>query len=76
VRYWRACALTGRRIAAHIATLAAAYAETGDFPHALAAAEEALNEAQSLADSDSIKLSENILVSVRENIPYRQEPEQ
>jgi tetratricopeptide (TPR) repeat protein len=72
----RACALTGRRIPAHIATLAAAYAETGDFPRALAAAEEALNEAQSLADSDSIKLSENILASLRANLPYRQEPEQ
>jgi hypothetical protein len=72
----RACALTGRRIPALIATLAAAYAEAGDFPRAVAAAEEALNEARSLGDSDGIKLSQNILASVRANVPYRQEPEQ
>jgi tetratricopeptide (TPR) repeat protein len=72
----RACALSSRRIPALVATLAAAYAETGDFPRALAAAEEALNEAQSMGDSDSIKLSQNILASVRANFPYRQDPEQ
>jgi hypothetical protein len=38
--------------------------------------EEAIKEARSLGDTDSIKLSENILASVRENIPYRNEPEQ
>ena len=56
-------------------TLAAAYAEAGDFPRAIAAAEEALNRARSSGDNDAAKLSENILVSLRENAPYRQEPE-
>ena len=57
----RACALTDRRVPALLATLAAAYAETGDFSRAVAAGEEALSEARSLGDADGIKLSENIL---------------
>ena len=72
----RACVLTERRIPALLATLAAAYAEAGDFPRAVAIGEEALSEARSLGDTDGIKLSENILASVRANVPYRHEPEQ
>ena len=56
-------------------TLAAAYAEAGDFPSAIGAAEEALNRARSSGDSDAIKLSEKILASLRENLPYREEPQ-
>jgi hypothetical protein len=72
----RACELTDRRVPALLATLAAAYAEAGDFPRAIAAGEEALSVARSLDDTDGMKLSENILVSVRANVPYRNEPEQ
>jgi Dolichyl-phosphate-mannose-protein mannosyltransferase/Tetratricopeptide repeat len=72
----RACELTDRRVPALLATLAAAYAEAGDFPRAVAAGEEALSEARSMGDTDGIKLSENILASVRANVPYRHEPEQ
>ena len=72
----RACELTDRRVPVLLATLAAAYAEAGDFPRAVAAGEEALSEARSLSDTDGIKLSENILASVRANVPYRYEPEQ
>jgi Flp pilus assembly protein TadD len=72
----RACELTDRRIPTLLATLAAAYAEAGDFPRAVAAGEEALSEARSLGDADGMKLSENILASVRANVPYRHEPEQ
>lgn len=71
----QACALTERRIPALLDTLAAAYAEAGDFPRAIAAAEEALNRARSTGDNDAVKLSENILASLRENRPYRQEPD-
>jgi tetratricopeptide (TPR) repeat protein len=71
----RACALTERRIPALLDTLAAAYAEAGDFPRAMSTAEEALNRARSSGDNDAVKLSENILGSLRENLPYRQEPE-
>jgi tetratricopeptide (TPR) repeat protein len=71
----RACALTERRIPALLDTLAAAYAEAGDFPLATSTAEEALNSARSSGDNDAVKLSENILTSLRENLPYRQQPE-
>jgi tetratricopeptide (TPR) repeat protein len=70
-----ACDLTERKIPALLDTLAAAYAEAGDFPRAIAAAEEALNRARSSDDNDAVKLSENILASLRENAPYREEPE-
>jgi tetratricopeptide (TPR) repeat protein len=70
-----ACDLTERRIPALLDTLAAAYAEAGDFPRAMSAAEEALDRARSSGDNDAVKLSESILGSLRENLPYRQEPE-
>jgi tetratricopeptide (TPR) repeat protein len=70
-----ACDLTERKIPALLDTLSAAYAEAGDFPRAISAAEEALNRARSSGDNDAVKLSENILASLRENAPYRQEPE-
>jgi tetratricopeptide (TPR) repeat protein len=69
-----ACDLTERKIPALLDTLAAAYAEAGDFPRAISAAEEALNRARSSGDNDAVKLSENILASLRENVPYREEP--
>ena len=70
-----ACELTERKIPALLDTLAAAYAEAGDFPKAISAAEEALGHARSSGDNDAAKLSESILTSLRENLPYRQEPE-
>jgi tetratricopeptide (TPR) repeat protein len=70
-----ACDLTERRIPALLDTLAAAYAEAGDFPRAISTAEEALNRARTSEDNDAVKLSENILASLRGNFPYRQEPE-
>jgi protein O-mannosyl-transferase len=72
----RACALTDRRVPAFLATLAAAYAETGDFSRGIAAGEEALRRAQAIGDPDSVKLSENILMALREDLPYRHTPEQ
>jgi tetratricopeptide (TPR) repeat protein len=70
-----ACELTERKIPALLDTLAAAYAEAGDFRQAISAAEEALGRARSSGDNDAAKLSESILASLRENLPYRQEPE-
>jgi tetratricopeptide (TPR) repeat protein len=72
----RACALTDRRVPAFLATLAAAYAETGAFSRGIAAGEEALRRAQAIGDPDSVKLSENILMALREDLPYRHKPEQ
>jgi tetratricopeptide (TPR) repeat protein len=70
-----ACDLTNRQIPALLDTLAAAYAESGDFPRAISTGEDALNKARSSGDNDAVKLSESILGSLRENLPYRQEPE-
>jgi tetratricopeptide (TPR) repeat protein len=70
-----ACDLTQHKIPALLDTLAAAYAEAGDFPRAISTAEEALNRARSSGDNDAVKLSGSILASVRDNLPYRQEPE-
>jgi tetratricopeptide (TPR) repeat protein len=70
-----ACDLTEHKIPALLDTLAAAYAEARDFPRAISAAEEALNRARASGDDDAVKLSESILGSLRENLPYRQEPE-
>jgi tetratricopeptide (TPR) repeat protein len=72
----RACALTDRQVPAFLDTLAAAYADAGDFSRAVAAGEEALNRGRATGDPDAVKLSENILASLRANVPYRQEPEQ
>ena len=71
----RACALTERRIPALLDTLAAACAEAGEFPRAINVAEEALKSAQATGDNDAVKLSENILGRLRENRPYREEPQ-
>ena len=72
----RACKLTDRRVPALLATLAAAYAEAGDFSRAVASGEEALNTGRSLNDTNSVRLSENILSSVRANLPVRHAPEE
>jgi tetratricopeptide (TPR) repeat protein len=72
----RACALTDRRVPGLLATLAAAYAETGDFSRGVAAGEEALRTGQAIGDTDSVKLSENILMALRAGLPYRHKPEQ
>ena len=72
----RACKLTDRRDPALLATLAAAYAETGDFSGGVAAAEEALRKGQAIGDTDSVKLSENILMALRADLPFRHKPEQ
>jgi len=72
----RACALTDRRVPALLATLAAAYAETGDFSRGVAAGEEALTRGQVIGDAESVKLSENILMALRADLPYRHKPEQ
>jgi len=72
----RACGLTDRRVPALLATLAAAYAETADFSRAVAAGEEALRKAQAIGDTDSVKLSENILMAARADLPYHHKPEE
>lgn len=67
--------LTERKVPALLDTLAAAYAEAGDFSRAIGVGEEALKKAGAAGDDDAVKLSENILESLRQNLPYRQSPE-
>ena len=72
----RACELTDRGNAALLATLAAAYAETRDFSRGVAAAEEALRKAHAIGDTESAKLSENILMALRADLPFRHKSEE
>ena len=62
------------KIPALLDTLAAAYAEVGNFATAVNTTEEALKLAGSSDDADAVKLSENLLESFRKNLPYREEP--
>ena len=72
----RACELTNRSVPALLATLAAAYAETGDFSRGIAVGEEALRKGQAIGDTDGVKLSENILMTLRADLPFRHKPEE
>ncbi len=57
-----------------IATLAAAYAEAGRFPEAVATAQNALSLARSSDDAKTAGLVENLLTAFQSNQPYREEP--
>jgi Flp pilus assembly protein TadD len=72
----RACALSDHSVPALLATLAAAYAETGDFSRGVAVGEEALTRGQAIGDAESVKLSENVLMALRAGLPFRHKPEQ
>jgi tetratricopeptide (TPR) repeat protein len=71
----RGCSLTGRKNSALLIALAAAYAEVGKFPDAVQSAEQALSTARSAIDNDSVSLSEKLLISFKDNRPYRESPE-
>ena len=66
-----ACALTGRTAPEVLATLAAAYAESGRIPEAICVAEEA--RARSSGNPDAEKLAEKLLAAFRGNQPFRDE---
>ena len=67
----RACAVTNRKTAMLLNTLAAAYAETGRFPEAINTAHEALFLAQLDGDANAVALSKSLLVSFAANLPFR-----
>jgi protein O-mannosyl-transferase len=69
----RACALTERKQPMLLATAAAAYAEVGKFPEAIATARDALSLARSNGDAKTAGLAENLLTSFQSNQPYREE---
>src|SRR5207253_2278097 len=69
----RACALTERKQPMLLATAAAAYAEVGNFPEAIATARDAFSLARSNGDAKTAGLAENLLTSFQSNQPYREE---
>jgi len=69
----RACALTERKQPMLLATAAAAYAEVGNFPEAIATARDAFSLARSNGDAKTAGLAANLLTSFQSNQPYREE---
>jgi hypothetical protein len=70
----RACFLTNRMRPKFLATLAAAYAESGRFPDAVSAAQQALSLARLAGDPSTSAVAEKMLDAFRSGQPYREEP--
>jgi tetratricopeptide (TPR) repeat protein len=70
----RACDLTHRKEPVLLATLAAAYGESGRFDSAIATANEALALAQSSNDADTVVIAQNLLTAFQTHQPYRNAP--
>ena len=69
----RACALTGRRQASFVATLAAAYAEDGQFPKAIEAAQQSVELAQASGQVELAASNRQLLELYRRGTAYRME---
>ena len=69
-----ACALTKRTNPLLLATLAAAYAETGNFSEAINTIQESVSKARSSNNKDAIALDEKLLGFFQSNKPIRQDP--
>src|SRR4029077_10895960 len=69
-----ACALTKRADPMLLATLATAYAETGNFGEAINTIQESLSKARSSGNPDAIALGEKLLGFFQSNTPIRQDP--
>jgi len=69
-----ACALTKRTNPILLATLAAAYAETGNFGQATNTIQESISKARSSNNTDAIALGEKFLGFFQSNTAIRQDP--
>jgi tetratricopeptide (TPR) repeat protein len=69
-----ACTLTKRTNPLLLATLASAYAETGNFSEAINTIQESISKARSSSDKDAIALDEKLLSFFQSNKPIRQDP--
>jgi Flp pilus assembly protein TadD len=69
-----ACTLTKRTNPLLLATLASAYAETGNFSEAINTIQESISKARSSSDQDTIALDEKLLGFFQSNKPIRQDP--
>ena len=67
-----ACEKTDYRIVVPIGTLAAAYAEAGQFPDAIATAQKACALASAQGDTNLLKSDEELLNAFQKHQPYRQ----
>ena len=70
----RACRLTEYKQAFMVGTLAAAYAEAGRFPEAVAAAEKAKALAEKANDKEAAAMNLKLLALYRSGQPYRDTP--
>lgn len=70
------CALTNREEPMLLATLAAAYAETGRLPDAITVVQESLLKARSTGDANALRLGKLLLTSFQSNTPFREDPNQ
>jgi len=70
----RACFLTDRMRPKFLATLAAAYAESGRFSDAVSTAQQALSLARLAGDPSTSTVAEKMLDAFRSGQPYREEP--
>ena len=70
----RACRITEHRQANMLGTLAAAYAEAGRFPEAIAAAEQAKALAEQAHDIETAAMNTKLLALYRSGKPYRDQP--
>ena len=68
----RACELTQNRQPAMLATLSAAYAETGRFPDAIATAQKARSLAQAADQKETADLAGELLKRYQVNQPFRE----
>jgi tetratricopeptide (TPR) repeat protein len=67
----KACEVTKRKQAIMVGTLAAAYAEAGNFPEAIAAAEEAMKVAAESKETELMARNEELANLYRSGKPYR-----
>jgi len=68
----RACALTGRKRVLYLGTLAAAYAEAGKFPEAVATAQEARDLAAATGQKELAALNEKLRQLYQAGKPFRE----
>jgi tetratricopeptide (TPR) repeat protein len=69
-----ACTLTKRSNPLLLATLASAYAETGNFSEAINITQESISKARASDNRDAIALDEKLLGFFQSNKPIRQDP--
>ncbi len=69
-----ACASTGWKVPQLLATLAAAYAETGRFSDAIITIQKALSLTSSNNNDATVALCQNLLTSFQANRPYHEQP--